>query len=100
MVSNPDRNNSLDLEKQRIGDRLEALERTVSNYMSITELRMKNQEVTLEKLNHIIVGNGNPGIAEKVRKLEDLSNQVKAIWIAMIVFGANLAKDWWLKINT
>ncbi len=60
----------LSLEKLRIADRLEALERTMSNYTAVNEFKMSQHTEMLEKLNKIIVGNGVKGLAESVRNLE------------------------------
>ena len=62
--------NELDLEKQRIGDRLHALETTVSAWIATSELKQKQDNIMIDKLTNIIVGNGSIGISEKVRNAE------------------------------
>ena len=78
----------LDLEKQRIGNRLASLESTFSAWMATSELRMKQHDIIVEKLSHIILGNGQIGLAEKVRdvqgKQENKEKHTFLVWLALI----------------
>lgn len=85
---------NLSLEKLRIAERLQALETVLSNYTAVNELKMKQNSEMLDKLNHIIVGNGTPGLSEKVRVLEDSDKSrkihVKIIYTAIVAGIVNL----------
>ena len=71
----------LTLEKAKVVERLTALE--TSNALVISRL-----EENIGKLNHIIIGNGQKGLSEKVRNLEEAQdkrkNYANAAWIAII----------------
>lgn len=60
----------LSLEKLRIADRLTSLETTISTYMATSEIRIKSQQENINKLNYIIIGNGEEGLSDKVRSLQ------------------------------
>lgn len=77
--------NGLTLEKQRIGDRLESLEKSFSTYMAINELVSKQNKDMIEKLNEIIVGNGKEGIAETVRNLKRMEDNRRKHYFAFYV---------------
>lgn len=78
----------LTLEKAKVVERLTALETKVD--VLIAELHIKNNHYreNVEKLNHIIIGNGEKGLSEKVRNLEESEakrqNYSKAAWLAII----------------
>lgn len=78
----------LTLEKAKVVERLTALETKVD--VLIAEIHLKNNSLreNVEKLNHIIIGNGEKGLSEKVRNLEESEakrqNYSKAAWLAII----------------
>jgi hypothetical protein len=78
----------LTLEKAKVVERLSEVE--IKLDVLIAELHIKNNNVreNVSKLNHIIIGNGERGLAEKVRILEDTESKrkdyLKATWIAII----------------
>lgn len=71
----------LTLEKAEVVERLTALETKFDIYIEQTQ---KNNE----KLNHIILGNGQQGLVDKVRNLEDEEKKrkdyLKVTWVAII----------------
>ena len=71
----------LTLEKAKVVERLTALE---TKFDIIIEQLQENNT----KLNHIIIGNGEQGIVDKVRNLETAQNKrsgySKAAWMAII----------------
>ena len=78
----------LTLEKAKVVERLTAVETKVD--VLIAEIHLKNNSLreNVEKLNHIIIGNGEKGLSEKVRNLEESEakrqNYSKAAWLAII----------------
>lgn len=81
----------LTLEKLEIADRLTKLETKFDIFIKATT---ENNE----KLNHIIIGNGEKGIAEKVRNLEESEKKRKdylnATWVAIIGLACKSIWDW------
>lgn len=59
------------LEKLKISERLAILEQTMINCQVQNCKIVERLEENLNKLNHIIIGNGEPGVSEKIRSLED-----------------------------
>ena len=84
----------LTLEKLKISERLTVLETKFEN------LEKKIDE-NIEKLNHIIIGNGTPGLAEKVRELQAKEKKregiVNLIIAAVVSLGAKSVWDSFLK---
>jgi predicted XRE-type DNA-binding protein len=78
--------NDLTLEKMEINKRLSSLETVVNNWITTTTIKQKQDTLILEKLSHIVIGNGEIGLAENVRNLNTMQknreNHVK------VVFGA------------
>lgn len=89
----------LTLEKAKVVERLNAVETKLD--VLIAELHIKNNNVreNIEKLNHIIIGNGEKGLTEKVRNLEDIETKrrdySKAIWGSIVVLASKSVWDWW-----
>lgn len=71
----------LTLEKARVVERLTILETKF-------DILSKNLNENNEKLNHIIIGNGQKGLVEKVRNLEESEikrkDYTKVVWVAII----------------
>lgn len=71
----------LTLEKAKVVERLTALETKFDIYIEQTQENNK-------KLNHIIVGNGEQGLIDRVRNLERTHNKLgrytNAAWLAVI----------------
>jgi hypothetical protein len=71
----------LTLEKLEISERLTKLETQQKLFIETTG-------ENISKLNHIIIGNGEKGLSEKVRNLEESEvkrqNYSKAAWLAII----------------
>ena len=95
---------NLTLEKLAINTRLEKVELILNTLVVEGRLKTESDKVIIkaiqenvESLTHIINGNGKIGLAEKVRKIEDVVAQVKWLWISIIAFSANFVKDWILK---
>lgn len=78
----------LTLEKAKVVERLNAVETKLD--VLIAELHIKNNNIreNVEKLNHIIIGNGEKGLSEKVRNLEEAEakrkDYLKVTWVAII----------------
>ncbi len=82
--------NDLTLEKQRIADRLASLESAFNTFTAVSELRIKSNEETLDRLNHIIAGNGQPGLSEQIRalnKVEEKRNKHYMAFYCAIIVG-------------
>lgn len=88
----------LTLEKQRIAERLQSLESSFNVFTETYALTNKQNSEMINKLNHIIIGNGERGLAEKVRGLEDIEQQRKKhnfyIWCAIIGTFVTSAGKW------
>jgi hypothetical protein len=71
----------LTLEKAKVVERLNTLETKFDIYI-------KQVQDNNEKLNHIIIGNGQQGLVDKVRNLEDEEKKrkdyLKVTWVAII----------------
>lgn len=80
----------LTLEKAKVVERLTALE--TSNKLVIERI-----EENIDKLNHIIIGNGQKGLSEKVRNLEEVESKrqaySKSAWLAIIGLACKSAWD-------
>lgn len=81
----------LTLEKAKVVERLTALETKIDIY--IEQIQANN-----EKLNHIVLGNGQQGLVDKVRNLESTENKrkdyLKATWVAIIGLACKSVWDW------
>lgn len=80
---------SLTLEKIKIAERLSALETTLKIFIEKTD---KNSD----KMNHIILGNGSPGLIDRVRVLET-SEDGRRIYVkaaALTIVGLVVKNVW------
>lgn len=86
----------LTLEKMKVVERLNSLESKFDVLIAELKIKNENMESNVDKLNHIILGNGQKGIAERVRNLEDSENKRQKV---VSVFGASIigliAKQVW-----
>lgn len=86
------------LEKQRIGDRLQSLEKSFTVFTETYTLINKQNSDIIHKLNYIIIGNGEKGLAEKVRRLEEFEDKRKKqnliLWTAIIGTFISSAGKW------
>lgn len=88
----------LTLEKMKVVERLNALESKLD--ILITELKISNEsrDKNIDKLNHIIIGNGEKGLAERVRNLEEdeakRKDYLRITWVAIIGLACKSIWDW------
>lgn len=94
----------LSLEKLKIAERLTALEEQAKGHNALLKLHNDNLIIILQthaedikNLKHTVHGNGSIGLNERVRAVEALIKQVRVIWVACLVFTANLVKDVFIK---
>ena len=91
----------LTLEKMKVVERLNALESKLD--ILITELKIGNdgRDKNIDKLNHIIIGNGEKGVAERVRNLEEdeakRKDYLRMTWVAIIGLACKSVWDWMSK---
>lgn len=89
----------LSLEKLKIREDLNEVKTELS--VLTKEIRLKNElaEKNIEKLNHIIIGNGMKGLSEKVRNLEENESKrtyyLNAVFIAIIGLACKSIWQWW-----
>lgn len=88
----------LTLEKMKVVERLNALESKLD--ILITELKISNEsrDENIDRLNHIIIGNGEKGVAERVRNLEEDESKrkdyLRITWVAIIGLACKSIWDW------
>lgn len=61
----------------KVVERLNSLENKFDVLIAELKLGNSSRDANIEKLNHIIIGNGSKGVAERVRNLEDLEEKRK-----------------------
>lgn len=87
----------LTLEKMKVVERLNSLETKVDVLIGKLEVSNKDRDENIKLLSHIIVGNGEKGVAERVRNLEESENKRKkfsnAAWLAIISLACKSAWD-------
>lgn len=78
----------LTLEKAKVVERLSELELSNARMETKFDIVIQQIQENNTKLNHIIIGNGEQGIVDKVRTLESAqekrTNYSKAAWLAII----------------
>lgn len=88
----------LTLEKMKVVERLNSLESKLD--ILITELKISNdsRDKNIDRLNHIIIGNGEKGLAERVRNLEEdetkRKDYLRITWVAIIGLACKSVWDW------
>lgn len=80
----------LTLEKAKVVERLTKLETKF-------DILIQKSEENNEKLNHIIIGNGQKGLVERVRNLEESEikrkDYTKVVWVAIISLAVKSVWD-------
>lgn len=74
----------------RIEDLTERMDRHGKNYENL----VKDFDTSVREIKTIIIGDGKiPGLAEKIRNHDTIFYQLKAIWVAIVIFSADLLKN-------
>lgn len=91
----------LQLEKLKIHERLVTLELAIAQHTARVIEITEHLKKMVENHDHIIHGNGDKGLKEKINTLEDCQQRhtwgMRAVWLALIALIGDLIKDLFLK---